>query len=98
MLKDVPAMVPQYYIPFCLFDFGVYLLRLNISKKGTHVIMGLLGNLVIPHIEPHYKESTSRKSGRSTAFHLSVISHRFPPLSSANTKTLGNQPDPHNSS
>ena len=32
-------------VPFFPFQFGVSLLKLNIRKKGTLIIMGLLGNL-----------------------------------------------------
>ena len=33
-------------VPFCPFYLGVSLLKLNIGKKGTLIINGLLGNLV----------------------------------------------------
>ena len=33
-------------MPFCPFDFGVSLLKLNSRKKGTLIINWLLGNLV----------------------------------------------------
>ena len=34
-------------VPFCPFNFGVSLLKLNSRKKGTLIINGLLGNLVL---------------------------------------------------
>ena len=35
-------------MPFCPFQFGVFLVRRNSRKKGTLIIMGLLRNLVEP--------------------------------------------------
>ena len=43
---DTISRYPQWY-PFTLFNFGVSLLKLNIRKKGTLIIIGLLGNLVL---------------------------------------------------
>ena len=34
-------------VPFCPFYLGVSLLKLNSRKKGTLIIKGLLGNLVM---------------------------------------------------
>ena len=34
-------------VPFCPFCLGVSLLKPNIRKKGTLIIKGLLGNLVL---------------------------------------------------
>ena len=43
-------------VPFCPFYFGVSLLKLNSRKKGTLIINGLLGNLVIEGIWVHELE------------------------------------------
>ena len=48
-------LVPQYpttflgspVVPFCPFCLGVSLLKPNMRKKGTLIIKGLLGNLVL---------------------------------------------------
>ena len=48
-------MVPNIgtpVVPFCPFDFGVFLLKLNSRKKGTLIKRELLGNLaMVPNIE-----------------------------------------------
>ena len=38
-------MLGSPVVPFFLLDFGVALLKLNIRKKATPIVTGLLGNL-----------------------------------------------------
>ena len=38
-------LLGSWVVPFCAFCFKVPLLKLNILKKGTLIMKGLLGNL-----------------------------------------------------
>ena len=57
-------------VPFCPFCFGVSLLQLNSRKKGTLILNGLLGNLVIGG---HLNSATSLKVCSSQLGCLTVV-------------------------